>query len=591
MNRTLPIAGRRHVRLVARRLAHRHRGPLAATVLLNAGGAAAGLAGPWLLGSLVDALGGGTTAATVAGYALAMVGAVAVQALLVAAGTRVAIVAGERVFASLREDFVDDVLAVPISTVEHAGTGDLLNRTTSDIDAVSATIRYAAPDILVSSVTIVLTFVAAVLVAPAMAPALLIGAPIVVVLLRWYLRRAPAAYLANRGSYGPIFDAIGESADGARVVEVLQLAPVRAAALRRALGHSWLTRKRVVRLKMVFLPVSSFAFGLPVVAVLLWGGWLAADAIVTTGAVAATAIYAMQLVNPVERFTGVLDELQLGTAALSRVLGVGEAPSDRPTSDREPRNDRIRIDDVRFAYGDGPDVLRGVSLVLEPGERLAVVGPSGAGKSTLARILAGIDPPLTGTATIGAVPLVERPLERLRREVALVTQEHHVFVGSLADNIRLGDPSASDAEVLAALDAVGAGGWARDLPEGLDTAVGAGAQALTDAQAQEVALARLVLADPHTVVLDEATSLLDGRSARRVERSLRAALVGRTVVAVAHRLHTAYDADRVAVVEDGRITELGSHTELIARNGSYAALWRTWRDDGRVASQENGTAP
>lgn len=579
MTASLPIAGRAHVRVVVRRLARRHRGALAATVLLNASGAAAGLVGPTMLGRLVDALGTGTTPEFIAGVVAVMFAALVVQALLIAAGTRVAIATGEVVFASLREDFVDDVLGLPISVVEHAGTGDLLNRTTSDIDAVSQTIRYAVPDILISAVTIMLTLVAAAFVSPVLSAALLVGAPIVVILLRWYLRRAPAAYLANRGSFGPIFDAIGESADGSRVVDVLRLGPVRAEALREAIGSSWITRKRLVRLKMVFLPVSSFAFGLPVVAVLLWGGWLTAQDAVSVGAVTAVAVYAMQLVAPVERFTGVLDELQLGTAALARVLGVGEARGDRSPSAAEPHDDRIRIDDVRFAYGDGPDVLRGVSLELAPGERVAVVGPSGAGKSTLARLLAGIDPPTSGSATIGGVPLAERPLEQLRREVALVTQEHHVFAGSVADNVRLGDPEASDARVLAALDAVEAGSWVRDLPDGPATVVGSGAYPVSDAQAQEIALARLILADPHTVVLDEATSLLDGRSARRVERSVRAALAGRTVVAIAHRLHTAYDADRIAVVDDGRITELGSHDELLARGGAYAALWGSWRGD------------
>jgi ABC-type multidrug transport system fused ATPase/permease subunit len=234
---------------------------------------------------------------------------------------------------------------------------------------------------------------------------------------------------------------------------------------------------------------------------------------------------------------------------------------------------------ARYAYRPGHDVLHGVDLRLRRGERLAMVGPSGAGKSTLGRLIAGIHPPTGGSVTVGGVPLVDRPLNALRREVALVTQEHHVFVGSLADNIRLGKADATVAEIEDALADVGALDWARALPDGLDTEVGSGAYELTPAQAQEVALARLVLADPHTLVLDEATSLIDPQAARDLERSLSAVLEGRTVVAIAHRLHTAHDADRVAVVEDGNITELGSHDELLALGGSYASLWRSWRTE------------
>jgi ABC-type multidrug transport system fused ATPase/permease subunit len=164
-----------------------------------------------------------------------------------------------------------------------------------------------------------------------------------------------------------------------------------------------------------------------------------------------------------------------------------------------------------------------------------------------------------------------------------------VFVGSLADNLRLGRPAAGEAELLAALDVVDAGGWARSLPAGLATEVGSGGHPLTPAQAQQVALARLVLADPHTLVLDEATSLLDPRAARHLERSLSAVLAGRTVVAVAHRLHTAHDADRVAVVEGGRISEIGPHADLVQRDGSYAALWRAWRDEAPLRTSSPGS--
>jgi ABC-type multidrug transport system fused ATPase/permease subunit len=233
--------------------------------------------------------------------------------------------------------------------------------------------------------------------------------------------------------------------------------------------------------------------------------------------------------------------------------------------------------DLRFAYREGHDVLHGVSLDLAVGERLAIVGPSGSGKSTLGRLLSGINGPRTGSVKVGGVDLVSLPLEVLRTEVALVTQEHHVFVGSVRDNIVLArEDSSSDDDVWAALSAVGSRDWVERLPKGLDTVIGSGNQALTPAQAQQVALARLIIADPHTLVLDEATSLIDPRTARTLEGSMNALLDGRTVVAIAHRLHTAHDADRIAVVIDGEIVELGSHHELVEHDGEYAALWRAW---------------
>jgi ABC-type multidrug transport system fused ATPase/permease subunit len=287
-------------------------------------------------------------------------------------------------------------------------------------------------------------------------------------------------------------------------------------------------------------------------------------------------LYVQALADPVDRLISWLDEIQVGATSFARLVGVEKVPDDRAPTGEEPGHDRLIADDVRYAYIDDRDVLHGIDLALSPGERIAVVGPSGAGKSTLGRLLAGIHPPRTGRVDVGGVRLVDLQLDELRREVALVTQEQHVFVGTLADNLRLAGVGASDDELLEVLGAVDALEWVRRLPDGLETVVGAGGHPLSPPQQQQIALARLVLADPHTLVLDEATSLLDPRAARHLERSLASVLTGRTVVAIAHRLQTAHDADRVAVVEDGKLSELGTHDELVGRDGSYAALWDSW---------------
>ena len=302
------------------------------------------------------------------------------------------------------------------------------------------------------------------------------------------------------------------------------------------------------------------------------------------------------LIDPVDRIVSILDELQMGAASLARLLGVAQVPDDREVSGRKPNGEKIDADDVRFAYVEGRDVLHGVDLSVGVGERIAMVGPSGAGKSTLGRLLAGIHPPRTGEVTVGGVGLVELPLGDLRGHVALVTQEHHVFVGTLRENLALAaPPGATDADIRSPRSTR----WtrwsgSRRCPRVWTRWSGSGGRALPAAQAQQVALARLVLADPHTLVLDEATSLIDPRAARHLERSLAAVLEGRTVIAIAHRLFSAHDADRVAVVEDGVISEFGSHDELVAAGGSYAALWDSWNGgppDPRLRSAASPQRP
>jgi len=572
----LPVAeGRAVVHFLRGLLTNRKRG-LAALIGLNVLAAVTGLLGPRLLGALVNSTANGTTMGHVNALALAVLGVVLVQSLFVFAANISSAVFGQDLLAAAREYVVRAVLRLPLGTVEKASTGDLVTRVTRDVGTMSGSVQWALPQAIISGLTVMLTFIALVINSPILAaPSLLLVGVASLQIVR-YLKRAPKGYVTEGGTYSRINTTMTETVEGARTVEALGLQERRAARTDDDIAVSAQAERYTMSLRNLLFLVMDVCFNGPRGITVLVGAYAYTKGWVSIGQITAAVLYIEGLFGPLDQFVSTIDRLQVGAASTTRLLGIASVPPDRTPGEDRPNDVHLVGSDLRFAYRPGHDVLHGINLDLGVGERLAIVGPSGSGKSTLGRLLSGINGPRTGSVTVGGVEVITLPLPVLRTEVALVTQEHHVFVGSVRDNIILAREQSNDETVRAALATVDAWSWVSRLPKGLDTRLGAGNTALTPAQAQQIALARLIIADPHTLVLDEATSLIDPRTARHMEGSMSALLTGRSVVAIAHRLHTAHDADRIAVVIDGRIVELGSHDELLAHDGEYAALWRAW---------------
>lgn len=498
---------------------------------------------------------------------------------------------GERFLRALRERVFRHLMALSLDFYDREKTGRLVARMTSDIDALQELISTG----LVMFVQNFLIFIGAIFVVTLMSWQLSLGVlvivPPVLIASRWFRRRSNAAYLEVRERIGENLSTLQEGLEGVRVVQAFGRERGWIRRFRQTNENQFEANLETVRISAKYFPFVEFTGVIGISVIVGLGGVLVDNKVVTVGTVLAFVLYLNNLFEPIQQLSQLYNTVQSSGAALHKLfflLDTEVSISEKPGAVDLPTSGELAVDGLAFAYGGGepdtdgvvhpmgPEVLHDVSITVAPGERVALVGPTGAGKSTLAKLMARFYDPREGSVSYGGVDLRNATLTSLRHTIVVVPQEGFLFAGSIRDNVRVGRDGATDADVEAAIEALGLTERFAAFPDGLETEVRERGSRLSAGEKQLVSLTRAALADPAVLVLDEATSNLDPGTEHAVERALDRLTEGRTVVVVAHRLSTAARCDRIAVVDQGGLIEVGTHDELLTRRGRYARLFAAW---------------